>query len=78
MLYQLSYGHQARMGFYQRKDAGQSVPPGFYVVLRRGEWQRHSARTTTFVLAVDSRFRGNEGRGGRGVCGFESVVPGED
>jgi hypothetical protein len=25
MLYLLSYGHHARMGFYQRKDAGQSA-----------------------------------------------------
>ena len=25
MLYLLSYGHQARMGFYQRKDAWQSA-----------------------------------------------------
>jgi hypothetical protein len=41
MLYLLSYGHHARMGFYQRKDAWQSYfAPGFYVMPGPGEWRR--------------------------------------
>ena len=75
MLYLLSYGHQARMGFYQRKDAGQSVHCAR--ILCRAGYGRTAAlkyADPCLTLAVDFRYRGNDGLEGSGVCGFRRAI----
>jgi hypothetical protein len=66
MLYLLSYGHHARMGFYQRKYAWQSAVCTWILCdPRSGRTVAPKYANLCLVLAVDSRFRGNDG-GGKG------------
>ena len=62
MLYLLSYGHQARMGFYQRKDVWQSTVCARIFRHTESGWTATPKHVDLrLVLAVDSRFRGNDG-----------------
>src|SRR4051812_28412654 len=63
MLYQLSYGHQARKGFYQRKSAWQSVVD---VMLPACLSVSPAEELGLFVVALAFVYHAEEPRGARG------------